>query len=146
MLKLRAFLLLHTLSIVFKLRTSCLRTPNILFEKSEHLVLDMQNSSVASRVNLQRRAPSLGAFFVSLPQRRLYFSKNVTHSSSNSPTLLRTSPHKVGQPSQIIAHLSPLLPFFTQHIAPERVYFSLYSVKLSPKGCKVMLFLYICPR
>lgn len=77
-----------------------------------------------------------------------------------SPTLLGTSPHKVGQsphkvgqpfhkvgqPSQIIAHLSPLLPFFTQHIAPERVYFSLCSVKLSPKGCKVMLFLYICPR
>ena len=70
-----------------------------------------------------------------------------------SLTLLGTSPHKVGQPfhkdgqpSQIIAHLSPLLPFFTQHIAPERVYFSLCSVKLSPKGCKVMLFLYICPR
>gem|GEM_PF-5394304 len=87
-LKLRAFLLLHTLSIVFKLRTSCLRTPNILFEKSEHLVLDMQNSSVASRVNLQRRAPSLGAFFVFLPQRRLYFSKNVAHSSSNSPHVI----------------------------------------------------------
>jgi len=57
------------------------------------------------------------------------------------PTLLGTFPHKVGQPSQIIAHLSPLLPFFTQHIAPERVYFILYSVKLSPKGYKVFIIL-----
>ena len=65
-----------------------------------------------------------------------------------SPTLLGTSPHKVGQPSykvgqpsQIIALLSPLLPFFTQHIVPERVYFILYSVKLSPIGCKMFIIL-----
>ena len=119
----------------------CVQTPNILFEKSEVLVLDMQNSTVASRVNLQRHAPSLGAFFVSLPQRRPRFSKNVAHSSSNSP-------HVIGNfSSQSWANFPPCcasLPLASLLYAaycPRRVYFSLYSVKLSPKGYKVFIIL-----